>query len=154
MLDLGCGSGVPVARELAGRGLSVTGVDSAPEMIALFQTNLPTQRAIVADMRDLALGIRFSGVIAWDSFFHLTPEAQRAMFPLFDQHTEPCAALMFTSGPSHGEAIGQLEGDPLYHGSLDPEEYRLLLDQHSFDVVAHVIDDPVCRRTVWLARKR
>ena len=154
VLDLGCGSGIPIARELVDRGLSVTGVDGAPEMIALFQANLPSQRAFVADMRALTLNVRFSGVIAWDSFFHLTPDAQRAMFPLFGQHAGPRAALMFTCGPSYGEAIGDLEGEPLYHASLDLEEYRMLLDANGFDVAAQVTEDPACRRTVWLAQKR
>ena len=132
----------------------MTGADSAPEMIALFQANLPTQAAVLADMRMLALGTRFSGVIAWDSFFHLTPHAQRAMFPLFEKHVDHGAALMLTSGPSQGEAVGVLGGDPLYHASLDPEEYRLLLRENDFDVVAHKSEDPACRRTVWLAQKR
>ena len=132
VLDLGCGSGVPVARDLARRGLSVTGVDSAPEMISMFRANLPTQRAFVTDMRVLALGLRFSGVIAWDSFFHLTPDAQRAMFPIFAMHCEPAAALLFTSGPQHGEVVGVLEGDALYHASLSLEEYRLLLRRNGF----------------------
>jgi hypothetical protein len=62
---------------------------------------------------------------------------------------------MFTSGPSHGEAIGTLEGEPLYHASLDPAEYRELLDTHGFDVVRHVAEDPECGgHTVWLARLR
>ncbi len=132
----------------------MTGADSAPEMIALFQANLPTQTAVLGDMRELALGTRFSGVIAWDSFFHLTPHDQRAMFPLFGDHADIGTALMFTSGPGKGEAVGDLEGDPLYHASLALEEYRLLLRDNNFEVVAHVSEDPACRRTVWLAQKR
>jgi hypothetical protein len=49
--------------------------------------------------------------------------------------------------------MGQLRGEPLYHASLDPNEYRALLDAHGFDVVAHVIEDSTCGgRTVWLAQ--
>ena len=42
-----------------------------------------------ADMRRLALGRRFAGLIAWDSFFHLRPQDQRAMFPIFAAHAAP-----------------------------------------------------------------
>lgn len=154
VLDLGCGSGLPIARELVRRGLAVVGVDSAPEMIALFQANLPDQHAHVGDMRALDLGRRFEGVIAWDSFFHLRHDDQRAMFPIFAQHTAPGAALMFTSGPSFGEAIGVLEGEPLYHASLSGEEYRRLLADAGFEVVDQVNEDATCGgRTVWLARR-
>lgn len=36
VLDIGCGSGEPIARYLAARGHAVTGVDSSPEMIDIF----------------------------------------------------------------------------------------------------------------------
>jgi hypothetical protein len=105
-------------------------------------------------MRRLALGRRFDGLLAWNSFFHLTREDQRAMFPVFAAHASPGAALMFTSGPSDGEAIGSFEGEPLYHASLAPEEYRALLAGHGFAVVAHVAEDAGCGGlTIWLARK-
>lgn len=155
ILDLGCGPGVPIGHALVARGHALTGVDAAPEMIALFETNLPGQEAVVADMRSLRLQRCFDGVLAWDSFFHLSPTAQRGMFPIFRAHANPGAALMFTSGPACGEAIGELEGEPLYHASLGPDAYRALLDQNDFEVVCHAIEDPDCgRHSVWLAQRR
>jgi SAM-dependent methyltransferase len=155
VLDIGCGSGEPIAVDLVRRGHPVTGIDSSPEMIALFRANLPDQAAAVADMRSLSLDSKFGGLIAWDSFFHLTPDDQRLMFPVFRDHARTGAPLLFTSGPAFGEAIGTLEGEPLYHASLGPEEYRLLLDRNGFDVVAHIAEDPDCDgHTVWLARRR
>lgn len=154
ILDIGCGSGEPIARHLIAEGHAITGVDSAPAMIALCEARFPAHRWQVADMRRLALGRRFDGLIAWDSFFHLTPQDQRGMFPVFAEHAVPGAALMFTSGPSHGEAIGTFEGEPLYHGSLDPEEYRSLLAENGFAVAAHAVEDQNCGgHTIWLARR-
>ena len=155
LLDIGCGSGEPIARYLIERGHAVTGVDSSAELIALCRARFPTREWIVADMRDLALGRRFGGVLAWNSFFHLTAEAQRAMFAAFADHTAPGAPLMFTSGTAAGEAIGEFEGEPLFHASLDTADYAALLDTHGFDVVEHRIDDAACGgATVWLARRR
>jgi len=133
----------------------VTGVDSAPEMIAICQDTLPQQSWGVADMRSLCLGRSFNGILAWDSFFHLCQDDQRRMFPIFRSHAAPRAALMFTSGPRHGEAIGVFEGEALYHASLDCAEYLALLDENGFVVVAHMAEDPACgRHTVWLAQRR
>ena len=155
VLDIGCGSGDPIARHLVRRGYPVTGIDSSPEMVALFQANLPGETAVTADMRALNLGRRFGGLIAWDSFFHLAHQQQRRMFPIFRAHVTARAPLLFTSGPAFGEAVGTLEGEPLYHASLDPDEYRLLLDGSGFEVVAHTAEDPDCGgHTVWLARSR
>jgi hypothetical protein len=111
VLDLGCGSGIPIARHLIERG-----------------------------------------IIAWDSFFHLSQADQRRMFPIFKRYAAAGAALMFTSGPSAGEQMGTYQGEPLYHASLDSAEYRQLLGENGFDVVAHVVEDPACGlHTIWLA---
>ncbi len=77
------------------------------------------------------------------------------MFPIFRSHAGPKASLMFTSGHRHGEAIGTYKGEPLYHGSLDGDEYRSLLLQNGFDVVSHAVEDPNCgHHTVWLTQIR
>ena len=155
VLDLGCGPGKPMAAYLVANGFDVCGVDSSPAMIAMARENLPSREFIVADMRTLSLGRRFSGILAWDSFFHLAPDAQRRMFPIFRDHAAPGAPLMLTSGPQHGESIGQLRGEPLYHASLAPAEYRSLLGNHGFDVAAETMEDPGCGgHSVWLARRR
>lgn len=153
VLDIGCGSGLPIGRELVSRGFDITGIDATPTMLAQFRRNLPGVAAQLADMRTLALGQRFAGLLAWDSFFHLSPQDQRDTIPRFQSHAAPGAALMFTSGDAEGEAIGELEGDPLYHASLDPDEYRALLATAGFTVIAHIVKDPACgHRTIWLAQ--
>lgn len=63
------------------------------------------------------------------------------------------ALLMFNTGPAYGEGIGSYRGDPLYHASLDSDEYERLLAANGFEVVDHVVEDPNAGgRTVWLAR--
>ncbi len=77
------------------------------------------------------------------------------MFPIFKAHAASNAALMFTSAPSHGEAIGTYQGEPLYHGSLDEAEYRSLLNANGFEVLSYVVADPTCGlHTIWLAHLR
>ena len=154
ILDIGCGSGEPVARYLMESGRRVTGVDSSPTLLALGRERLPDGEWIHADMRALDLGRRFDGLIAFDSFFHLAPDDQRRVVPRFARHANPGAPLLFTSGPRYGEAIGSYEGEPLFHASLDPEEYRALLAENGFAVAGHRIEDPECGgRTLWLAQK-
>ena len=130
-LDMGCGSGEPIARYLIEKGCDVTGVDSSLPLISMCKDRFPDQDWIVADMRELSLDRRFDGILAWDSFFHLCPEDQRRMFPIFSRHAESQAALMFTSAPSYGEAMGTFKGEPLYHGSLDGAEYRSLVPKQA-----------------------
>jgi hypothetical protein len=105
-------------------------------------------------MRTLGLDQTFAGILAWNSFFHLKPDDQRRMFAIFQQHAAPGALLMFTSGTALGEALGEFQGETLYHASLDAQEYTAQLQDHGFDVLDHRIEDPNCGGlTVWMARR-
>lgn len=154
VLDLGCGSGMPIAGHLIERGCRVTGVDSSPAMIGRCARRFPGHEWLVGDMRTSAPDRTFHGILAWDSFFHLAPDDQRRMFPVFGTRAAAGAALMFTSGPTADVRIGTYHGEPLYHASLDSDEYRELLHVNGFEVVAHIAEDPGCGlHTVWLARR-
>jgi SAM-dependent methyltransferase len=155
ILDIGCGSGEPIAGFFIRAGYRVHGVDSSPAMIAFCKERFPNETWDIADMRILSLGQTFDGLLAWDSFFHLCREDQRRMFSIFREHAASNAALMFTSGPSDGVAMGTYGGEPLYHASLSPDAYRALLDEHGFDVVANVVEDAAAGgHTIWLAQRR
>lgn len=105
-------------------------------------------------MRAVQLDRTFQGILAWDSFFHLTPDDQRQMFSQFAECSATGTVLMFTSGPAAGEAIGEMFGDALYHASLSQDEYRGLLAAHGFEVLKMAAEDPDCAgHTVWLAQK-
>ena len=153
VLDLGCGGGRPIATYLAERGAQVTGVDTAPDLLARFAARLPTARAVEADMRGLDLGQQFDAILAWDSFFHLSAADQRAMFDTFAAHAAAGAALMFTTGPEAGTAIGAIGDRPIFHESLSPADYRTELARTGFAEVAFTPEDPECHlHSIWLAR--
>ncbi len=155
VLDLGCGSGEPIAAWYVARADRVTGVDGAAAMIAQLRARVPQAEAIHADMRGLDLGRRFDVILAFNSFFHLCPADQRAMFPVFAAHAAPAARLLFTSGPSAGEAMGRVGDSPVYHASLAPEEYRGLLAENGFKVLwFRPEDDALMGHSVWLAERK
>ncbi|MEV7885722.1 class I SAM-dependent DNA methyltransferase [Streptomyces sp. NPDC002817] len=83
VLDLGCGTGIPTARQLAQGGLDVVGVDLSDRMVTLAQQQVPTgtfHRADIADLRpdgSRDLG-RFDAVAAFFSLLMLP----RAEIPL------------------------------------------------------------------------
>ena len=152
VLDIGCGSGTPIASYLIENECSVTGVDGAPALIECARQRFPGQTWLVNDMRALPELGQFAGLVAWHSLFHLRPEDQRPMFQTLRRLAAPGAALLFTSGTTEGEVIGSFEGQPLYHGSLNTAEYRELLQENGFETIRHVESDPTCGgATIWLA---
>lgn len=54
VLDLGCGTGMPTARQLADAGFRVTGVDLSTGMLARARENVPEAEFRQADIADLA----------------------------------------------------------------------------------------------------
>ena len=155
MLDLGCGTGEPIAFFFVRHGLKVTGVDFSHNMLDFCVKRFPNESWIEADMRSLNIGQRFDIVFAWDSFFHLDRDAQRKMFPIFRDHLSDGGILVFNSGTQDGEKYGTMQGRPVYHASLDAEEYRTLLARHGLQVILNKIDDSDCGgRTVWVSRYR
>lgn len=155
ILDLGCGTGEPILRFLAGRGFELTGVDASAAMLSIARKRFPGTRFLLCDMRELAPGREFDAVIAWHSLFHLPHADQRAMFTSFAHWLHPGGILVFTSGSAYGETWSENGGEALYHASLDADEYRSLLTQHGFAVLRHAADDAACGgATVWIAQYR
>lgn len=155
VLDLGCGAGVPIGGYVVSRGLRLTGLDGAPEMLAMARERYPQARWIAGDMRQLDLAERFDAIVGWDSVFHLRPDEQRSLLPRLAAHLEPGGGLMLTVGPAAGEPIGSVAGEPVYHASLSPEEYAARLSDCGLSVVAFVPEDASCAgRSILLARRR
>lgn len=154
VLDLGCGTGEPIAAYLIAQGAQVTGIDGASAMIEMCRARFAAHTWIVGDMRSVDLGTQFDIVIAWHSFFHLTADEQRAMFARFAAHLRTGGVLVFTSGSKAGVAWGEMQGHKIHHDSLSADEYRTLAAAHGFTVAQHTEDDPACGgATVWIMQK-
>jgi len=152
LLDAGCGAGEPISKYLIEQDYSVTGIDSSPAMIEICKSRFSDEAWIVMDMRQLALDKQFDGIVAWDSFFHLNPDEQRSTLQRFVQHLSPGGALLLTVGHEAGEVVGTVEGEAVYHSSLSPQEYKLILSSAGFQEIEMSIKDKTCDRTVLLAR--
>lgn len=150
VLDAGCGHGRPIGAALIAHGFRITGVDASEPLIAEARATLPDGDWRVGDLRTLDLDTRFDGLIAWCSLFHLTTEDQRQALPRLLRHGAVGATVLFNAGPVEGEAIGQWRGEPLYHASLSPDDYRAILDAQGYvpDAASTLADT-----SVWLARR-
>ncbi|ODN69072.1 class I SAM-dependent methyltransferase [Methylobrevis pamukkalensis] len=153
VLDLGCGAGEPIARYLIEQGRRVTGIDFAAGMLDLARSRFPGEIWIAGDMRALDLGRRFSGIVAWNSSFHLSRNEQRQLLPRLGRHLLPGGALLMTVGPAEGEALGHVGDGTVYHASLSPAEFEERLAAAGLLVESFVANDLACAgHSVVLAR--
>ncbi|GAA2627989.1 class I SAM-dependent methyltransferase [Streptomyces axinellae] len=77
VLDVGCGTGLPTARQLAMDGHRVVGTDLSPTMLKLYRENVPgaeCHRLDIAHLEGAGLGL-FDGVVAFFSLLML-PRAE------------------------------------------------------------------------------
>jgi len=155
ILDAGCGAGDPIAGYFLDHGYRVTGIDFAAPMLELARARHPSARWLWGDMRELALGETFDGIIAWHSFFHLTPEEQVQTLDKFAAHLTPNGVLMVTVGPEAGEVTGRVGDEVVYHVSLAPQHYQRVLAATGMAVLAFAISEEHCDgATVLLAQKQ
>jgi SAM-dependent methyltransferase len=154
VLDIGCGTGEPIARFLIGKGFAVTGVDFAQSMLDIAARRFPSAAWLRQDMRRLSAPGPFDGVIAWHSFFHLPPDDQLAAFPGIAAHLAPSGVLMMTVGPEEGEIAGRIADEPVYHASLGRFGYVDLIARSGLHLLDFVCDDQTCGGATVLIAKR
>ncbi len=154
VLDLGCGTGEPIARWFKAEGFAVTGVDFSEAMLAIARKRWPDGDWRQADMRDFELGQTFDGIIAWNSFFHLTAEEQVDCIALMSRHLPQGGMLMLTVGPGEGEAYGTVGTEMVYHASLSPAGYAASLEGGGLRMTGFLAKDPETEsHSVLMARK-
>jgi ubiquinone/menaquinone biosynthesis C-methylase UbiE len=78
-LDLGCGTGVPTARQLVDGGCEVTGVDISSVMLDQARRNVPEATFLQRDIIDADATVgRFDAVVAYFSLLMLPETASSA----------------------------------------------------------------------------
>jgi ubiquinone/menaquinone biosynthesis C-methylase UbiE len=120
VLDLGCGAGIPVARDLAALGHVVVGVDGSPEQIARARQNVPQATFVEADMCNITFDASsFDAVGAFYSLTHVPPEQQEALITTIATWLKPGGTLVASFGTGEaGEWTGEWLGTTMYFGHL------------------------------------
>jgi SAM-dependent methyltransferase len=129
ILDLGCGCGVPVARELATRGFAVTGLDLSDVQVERARALVPAARFVCADMStvDFAPG-SFDAVVAFYSIINLPVSDQPAMFLRIAGWLAPGGWLLAIVGRFPWTGIERdfrgVRGVPMYWGLASVTDAR------------------------------
>ena len=128
LLDLGCGTGTPLAATILGQGYRVLGVDQAAAMLAHARREFPKQRWIEARLENYACAEPYEGALLWDSLFHLERRWHATLLARVVAGLPQGGRLMLTAGGSANEAfVDTMFDQPFFYDSHPPEVLRGLL---------------------------
>ncbi|ABF43504.1 Methyltransferase type 12 [Candidatus Koribacter versatilis Ellin345] len=98
VLDLACGTGVPISLALMNCGLNVYGVDASPSMVAAFRERFPGVPVQCSAVEESDFfGKKFDGVVAWGLMFLLEPETQYRLIAKVGAHLVSGGKFVFTA---------------------------------------------------------
>ena len=98
ILDVGCGSGVPIAQALVADGFSLWGVDASPSLISAYRQNLPGMPAVCEPAQDSSFFNRtFMGVVSVGLIFLLGADDQRKLLTSVARVLEPEGRFLFSA---------------------------------------------------------
>lgn len=125
ILDVGCGTGVPIARELADLGHEVVGVDLSMVQLVLAKSHVPRLRGVAAEMTELPIGTgAFDALVSFYAVIHVPRDDHGAVFREFRRvlRTEGSALLCIGTddNPEDHDTDSWL-GTPMYWSHFDAE---------------------------------
>ncbi|MDJ0276740.1 class I SAM-dependent methyltransferase [Sphingomonas sp. 2R-10] len=153
IVDIGCGTGWPIARILADAGLAVSGIDPSPTLLAAFRKTLPGAPAACEPVQTSSFfGRTFDGVVAIGLLFLLDDADQHSAIARIAGALRPGGRLLFSAPRRachwHDTLTGRMSR------SLGEGTYRALLAGHRLDIVGMPVDsggndyfDAVARRS-------
>ncbi len=158
VLDLGCGAGIPVARQLVARGFAVVGVDGSAYQIKLAGRNVPRAEFIHADMTKLGFAsASFDGIAAFYSMTHVPREEHAALLQRVANWLKPAGIFLASLGAGDLPGWrGEWLGAEMFFSHYDAETNRRLVRDAGFAIErAELIDqDQDDGRFLWVVARR
>jgi SAM-dependent methyltransferase len=150
VLDLGCGTGNPIAKHIVERGFRVVGVDQSKKLLEIAKTVVPESELIHADMVEIQFAEKFAAAIAWDSIFHIKRQHHSTIYRKLADSLESGGRLLLSVGgsgaePDDSDAKGitsEMFGHAFFYDAYAPKIARKLLEAEGFKIEVWEIDDP------------
>jgi cyclopropane fatty-acyl-phospholipid synthase-like methyltransferase len=121
VLDLGCGAGLPVARDLRRHGFDVTGIDGSTRQIELARRNVPGAEFIRVDMTCAEFATAsFNAVTAFYSITHVPRDQHLRLFRRIANWLQPGGIFLASLGAeAAADWTGEWLGAPMYFSHHD-----------------------------------
>lgn len=147
ILDLGCGTGHPIASHIVSRGHRVVGVDRSAAMLAMARGRHPEQRWVHDLIERVEFNETFDALVCWDTLFHLPRYQFHPMIRKFHRWLKSGGSIMVSSGgvveDCGGGFTDTMFGHEFYYDSLPPDRLIATIKETGFEiVVAEMCEEP------------
>lgn len=150
VLDLGCGTGVPVAKHIVQKGYRVIGVDQSKKMLEIARREVPQAEFIHGDMIQIEFNQQFAAAVAWDSAFHVERKYHSTIYRKLANCLETGARLLLSVGGTAPEEItagaegftSEMFGETFFYSGYEPTFARELIEREGFEIERWEVDDP------------
>lgn len=142
VLDIGCGTGIPLTKYLISNGAEVTGLDISIEMLKKAKKKMPNENFIRADITKFESNKKYDGILAWDSLFHIPIKKQEKTIKEIIGLLKKKGIFLFTIGGEHGELVSEMFGQQFYYSSLSNSQYEDILVEENCQIIVNELDDP------------
>ena len=158
VLDLGCGCGVPLARDLAADGYAVTGVDLSAVQVERARELVPAARFLHADATQVEFPAgSFDAVVSLYALIHMPLDEQPLLLGRIGSWLRPGGWLLATTGQRAwtGTEDGWLGGTaPMWWSHADAATYRNWIEQAGLSVVTQeVVPEGDAAHALFWARR-
>jgi ubiquinone/menaquinone biosynthesis C-methylase UbiE len=142
ILDLGCGSGVPIDKFLLGKGFKVTGIDISEEMIKLARNNFPGAKYLVQDMSEVDFPPNsFNAVVSFYAIFHIPREKHLSLLKKIHTLLKTNGCLLITMGSSDWEGTeDDFHGAKMFWSHYNKDKNVELVKEAGFQIIDNIID--------------
>ncbi|QNA83350.1 class I SAM-dependent methyltransferase [Sphingomonas sp. So64.6b] len=139
VVDIGCGTGMPISKTLIDEGFEVYGIDPSPTLMAVFRRHFPGAKT-VCEAAEVSrfFDRRFDGAVAIGLMFLLPEDSQRAVIEHVGQAIHPGGHFLFSAPRQMCQWNDTLTGRPSL--SLGEERYQQLLASAGCRVVDSYVD--------------
>lgn len=135
VVDVGCGTGRPMAQFVIEAGHRITGIDQSSSLLELARARFPRHRWIRAHIQAYAFDEQYDAAICWDTLFHIERAHHHPILTRLHGCLRRGGRLMLTAGGSDNPAFtDSMFGQEFFYDSLPPEQLSSLLVAIGFDL--------------------
>ncbi|QQG43588.1 MAG: class I SAM-dependent methyltransferase [Candidatus Daviesbacteria bacterium] len=142
VLDIGCGSGVPVDKYLVNKGFNVIGFDISEKQVELAKANVPKATFEVRDMSKLKEDeYKVDAVISFYAIFHTPREKHQDLFKKINSFLPQGGYILVTMGAGEYEGLEEnFHGTKMWWSHYGAEKNKEIVENAGFKILLDEID--------------